>query len=190
MGSLLALSLAIEARDPYTRGHSARVTAFALAIARRLGAARPVLEAIEVGGPLHDIGKVGIPNEVLLKPGPLEEDELELVRTHPGAGAELLEGIPGLRPAVECILHHHERWDGEGYPHGLGETQIPLEARILAVADAFDAMTSTRPYRPALRPAEAAQEVRRCAGSQFDPDVAEAFAGAYAAHELQLERAS
>ncbi len=190
MGSLLALSLAIEARDPYTRGHSARVTEFALAIARRLGCARRVFDAIQVGGPLHDIGKVSIPDDVLLKPGPLDESEFELVRAHPSAGADLLQGIPAFRPAVRCVLHHHERWDGAGYPHRLAGPEIPLEARILAVADAFDAMTSTRPYRLALGAREAAREVGRCAGSQFDPTVAQAFAVAYDARELQAERAS
>ncbi len=190
MGSLLALSLAIEARDPYTRGHSARVTEFALAIARRLVTEEPVVEAIQVGGPLHDIGKVGIPDGVLLKPGPLDHDEFDLIRTHPAAGAELIEGIPAFHSAVGCVLHHHERWDGTGYPNRLAGDEIPLEARILAVADAYDAMTSTRPYRQALAPNDAAREVARCAGSQFDPGVAEAFSAAFEADELELEQAS
>ena len=187
MGSLLSLSLAIEARDPYTRGHSARVTEFALAIARRLATEEPVVEAIQMGGPLHDIGKVGIPDDVLLKPGPLDHDEFDLIRTHPSAGAELIDGISAFRSAVSCVLHHHERWDGTGYPDRLAGDEIPLEARILAVADAYDAMTSTRPYRSALAPNDAAREVARCAGSQFDPDVAEAFSAAFEADELELE---
>jgi HD-GYP domain-containing protein (c-di-GMP phosphodiesterase class II) len=190
MGSLLALSLAIEARDPYTRGHSARVTEFALAIARRLDAGDEVVEAIAVGGPLHDIGKVGIPDEVLLKPGPLDADEFGLIREHPRSGAELINGIPAFHTAMSCVLHHHERWDGGGYPHQLSGDEIPLAARILAVADAFDAMISTRPYRHALGPRDAVREVERCAGSQFDPEVADAFAAAFAADELELEHAS
>jgi HD-GYP domain-containing protein (c-di-GMP phosphodiesterase class II) len=192
MGSLLALSLAIEARDPYTRGHSARVTEFALAIARRLEPRAHVVQSIQVGGPLHDIGKVGIPERVLLKPGPLDETEFGLIREHPRSGAVLIDGIPAFRTALDCVLHHHERWDGDGYPHRLSGSGIPLAARILAVADAFDAMTSTRPYRRALGPREAAREVERCSGSQFDPEVASAFSAAFEADELEpeLEHAS
>ncbi len=190
MGSLLALSLAIEARDPYTRGHSFRVTEFACAIASRLDVGNDVLEAILVGGPLHDIGKVGIPEEVLLKPGPLDELEFDLIRGHPRSGAELINGIPAFHTALGCVLHHHERWDGGGYPHRLGGGEIPLAARILAVADAFDAMTSMRPYRRPLAQRDAALEIERCAGSQFDPDVADAFTAAFEADELELERAT
>ncbi|HET8607301.1 MAG TPA: HD-GYP domain-containing protein [Gaiellaceae bacterium] len=187
MGSLVALSAAIERRDPYTQGHSARVTAIAQALAGRMGCCGADLDAIALGGPLHDIGKLAIPDEVLLKPGRLDNGELAQIRQHPEAGARMLRGVRALAPALPCVLHHHERWDGGGYPVGLAGTAIPLAARILAVADAFDAMTSTRPYRPALPVDAALAEVARCAGTQFDPEPAAALVeawscGAIAAH--------
>jgi putative nucleotidyltransferase with HDIG domain len=180
MGSLSALSAAIERRDPYTLGHSARVTAIAQALAERLRCGRAQLEALALGGPLHDIGKLTIPDDVLMKPGRLDARELAQIREHPAAGARMLLGVKTLEPALPCVLHHHERWDGGGYPSGLAGTAIPWEARILAVADAFDAMTSTRPYRPA-RPVDVAlAEVARCAGTQFDPEPACALVDAWA----------
>lgn len=182
--SLLTLTLAIEERDPYTRGHSARVTALALVLAERVGCRARELEAIRVGGPVHDVGKLGIPDEVLLKPGPLDGDELAVVRGHPQTGADLLRGVAGVEAALACVLYHHERWDGGGYPAGLAGLDIPREARVLAVADAFDAMTSTRPYRRALSRAAAIAEVERCAGIQFDPQVALALAEAWHRGEL------
>ena len=184
MGSLVALSAAIERRDPYTLGHSARVTAIAQALAERMCCDRGELDAIALGGPLHDIGKLTIPDEVLLKPGRLEAHELAQIREHPEAGARMLRGVPTLEPALPCVLHHHERWDGGGYPHGLAGEAIPRTARILAVADAFDAMTSTRPYRAALPVDAALAEVARCAGTQFDPVPAGALVDAWAAGEL------
>jgi HD-GYP domain-containing protein (c-di-GMP phosphodiesterase class II) len=176
MRSFLALSRAIESRDPYARGHGVRVTHYALAVARRLGCTSRELDAIRLGGPVHDIGKLSIPDGVLLKPGPLDEDEQEIVRAHPASGAKLLRGIRTLADGLGCVLHHHERWDGGGYPAGLARDEIPFEARILTVADAFDAMTSSRPYRPALARAAAIAELERCVGSQFDARVAVAFA--------------
>lgn len=184
MGSLVALSAAIERRDPYTRGHSARVTAVAQALAERLRCPAAELAAIALGGPLHDIGKLAIPDEVLLKPGRLDERELAQIREHPEAGARMLRGVPALEPALPCVLHHHEHWDGGGYPHGLAGSAIPRTARILAVADAFDAMTSNRPYRTALPVDAALAEVARCAGTQFDPEAAGALVDAWAAGEL------
>ena len=156
-------------------GHSARVTALALRIAEALSASERRLEAIRLGGPVHDIGKVAVDPAILHKPSTLEPDELEVIRTHPVVGAELIRGVASLKPAVHCVLHHHERWDGAGYPHGLAAHEIPFEARVLAVADAYDAMTSDRPYRSAMSHEEAVAEVERCAGTQFDPQVAQAF---------------
>ena len=184
MGSLVALSAAIERRDPYTLGHSARVTAIAQALAERMLCDLGERDAIALGGPLHDIGKLTIPDEVLLKPGRLDEHELAQIREHPEAGARMLRGVPTLAPALPCVLHHHERWDGGGYPHGLAGDAIPRTARILAVADAFDAMTSTRPYRAALPIDAALAEVARCAGTQFDPQAAGALVEAWGAGEL------
>lgn len=172
---LTALSSAIEARDPDTRGHSLRVTTLAEGVARRLAWTESRLETLRIGGVLHDIGKLTVSASILSKPGPLAVDELATIRTHPAAGARLIEPIDSVRPALPYLLHHHERWDGDGYLHGLCGTAIPVEARRLAVADAFDAMTSHRPYRQALSEPDALVEVERCAESQFDPKLTRAF---------------
>ena len=172
---LSVLTGAIEARDPYTRGHSARVTALAEAIALRLGWSEERLRSLRVGGPLHDIGKLAVSDAVLCKEGRLEEHELAQIREHPKIGARLLLRVAALREAIPYVLYHHERWDGTGYPSGKAGKEIPLEARVLAVADAFDAMTSDRPYRRALTHSQALAEVERCAGSQFDPEIARVF---------------
>ena len=172
---LTALSSAIEARDPYTRGHSARVTTLAEAVARWLGWTEARIETLRIGGALHDIGKLTVPGRILSKPGPLTEEELESIRMHPEAGARLIEPIQAVRHALPYVLHHHERWDGAGYPHRLQGDAIPVEARVLAVADAFDAMTSDRPYRQALSEQHALVELERCSGNQFDPDLTQAF---------------
>ena len=156
-------------------GHSARVTALALRLAEAMRAGEARIEAIRVGGPVHDIGKAAVDPAILNKPSALDPDELVEIRRHPLVGAEMIHGIKSLRAAVHCVLHHHERWDGTGYPHGLKAHEIPFEARILAVADAYDAMTSDRPYQPALTHEDAIAEVERCSGSQFDPQVAGAL---------------
>jgi HD-GYP domain-containing protein (c-di-GMP phosphodiesterase class II) len=172
---LATLSRAIEARDPYTRGHSDRVTEIAEAIARRLGWSEERLALLQMGGPLHDVGKLGVSEEVLAKPGRLDDDELEEIREHPKLGARLLLRVAAFRAAIPYVLFHHERWDGKGYPTGRAGEEIPLEARVLAVADAFDAMTSDRPYRRALGHRAAVAEVARCAGTQFDPEIVQVF---------------
>jgi putative nucleotidyltransferase with HDIG domain len=185
---LSMLSRAIEARDPYIRGHSARVTALAEAVARRLGWGEERLASLRIGGPLHDIGKLAVADEVLRKEGRLDDDELAQIQEHPKIGARILLRIAALRDAIPYVLYHHERWDGTGYPSGKAGEEIPLEARVLAVADAFDAMTSDRPYRPALSHEDALAEVERCAGTQFDPRVARVFLELFA--EAELPRAA
>ncbi|HWG55004.1 MAG TPA: HD-GYP domain-containing protein [Gaiellaceae bacterium] len=175
MSLLTTFSAALEARDPYLRGHSTRVTAFAEGLARVLGWRGRDLDTLRLGGSLHDVGKIAVNASVLRKPGPLTAAELAQIRTHPVAGARLIEGVAGLRRALPYVLHHHERWDGTGYPHGSAGEAIPLEGRLLGVADAFDAMTSARPYRPALTVSAALDELERCAGTQFDPALARAF---------------
>jgi HD-GYP domain-containing protein (c-di-GMP phosphodiesterase class II) len=172
---LATLARNLELRDPSSRGHAARVTALAEVVALRLGWNEQRLETLRVGAQLHDIGKVVIPTSVLCKPGPLDDDELAQIRLHPAAGARLLTRVGAARAALPCVLYHHERWDGDGYPTGLAGDDIPVEARLLAAVDAFDAMTSVRPYRPALSPESAIEEVERCAGTQFDPQIAEAL---------------
>ena len=187
---LTALSHAIEARDPYTRGHSARVSVVAEVIARRLGWPSARLAVLRLGGQLHDVGKLNLDATVLHKPGPLDERERLEIRRHPLAGARLIRPFRSLRPALPYVLFHHEHWDGNGYPSGRSREQIPAGARILAVADAFDAMTSNRPYRQALPLTSALAEVRECAGSQFDPAVVRAFLAAWAEGDFREIRAA
>ena len=172
---LAAVSQAIERRDPYTRGHSVRVTAFADAVARQLGWQQSRLAGLRAGGSLHDVGKLRVPRRLLSKAGPLTADEFAQVQVHPTAGARLISPIASLRSALPYVLYHHERWDGTGYPEGRAGEEIPEEARLLAVADAFDAMTSTRPYRQAWPLDRAFVELERCAGTQFDPRMVESF---------------
>jgi HD-GYP domain-containing protein (c-di-GMP phosphodiesterase class II) len=171
---LEAISRALEERDQ-NPGHGFRVAALAEPVAQRLGWDRERIVSLRFGAPLHDIGKVSIRREVLGKTVPLTADEHAEIRGHPRAGADLVLPLRSARHALPYVLFHHERWDGGGYPAGLHGRSIPLEARVLAVADAFDAMTSPRPYRPALDVDLALIEIAACSGSQFDPTVAEAF---------------
>lgn len=184
MASLAKLSAAIEARDPYARGHASRVTVFSQAMAKTIGLDKERLSVLRLGALLHDVGKLAVPPAVLLKPGPLTEVEFVQVRRHPAAGVRMLRSLGAPREILPSVLHHHERWDGAGYPRGRAGERIPLEARILTVADSFDAMTSTRPYRaPRLVP-DALEELHRCAGSQFDPELVGVFSVAWDAGEL------
>ena len=145
-----ALSNAVEARDAYTGKHAERVAAYGIEIARALGLARPDAPEMEFGFLLHDIGKVAIPDAILYKPSALTEEERELMARHPAIGAEIVGGIEFLEEAAKVVRSHHERWDGTGYPDGLAGEEIPIAARVFAVADVFDALTTDRPYRPAL----------------------------------------
>jgi putative nucleotidyltransferase with HDIG domain len=187
---LSMLTRAIEARDPHTQGHSARVTALAEEVARRLGWSEERLATLRIGGPLHDIGKLAVSDEVLCKEGRLDPEELDEIRLHPKIGARILLRMASLREAIPYVLYHHERWDGKGYPSGKAGEEIPVEARVLAVADAFDAMTSDRPYRRALSREEALAEVERCACTQFDPKIARVFLEVFAEAELPAAAAS
>jgi putative nucleotidyltransferase with HDIG domain len=180
VGSLARLSAAIEARDPYAKGHSSRVTVFAQAMARRIGLDKERVSILRQGALLHDVGKLAVPSSVLLKRGPLSEAEVGQMRRHPAAGARMLETLGAPATILPVVLHHHERWDGAGYPAGSRGEEIPLEARVLCIVDSFDAMTSTRPYRAPRRPDEAWDELQRCAGTQFDPELVKAFAEAWA----------
>lgn len=184
---LETFAAAMSICDPTLELHTARVSAHAEAVARRLGWHGGRLEQLHLGAALHDVGKVNIRPEVLAKPGPLDESELAEIRAHPVEGAWLIAGVRSFAPALPYVLFHHERWDGEGYPTRRAGREIPLEGRILAVADAFDAMTSARPYRDALTADTAIGEVERCAGSQFDPEIARAFVEAFSAGEIVLD---
>ena len=171
---LRSICRALEERDQ-TQGHGARVAALAEPLAHRLGWDADRLAALRLGAVLHDIGKVSVRTDVLRKAGPLTLDELAQIRTHPRAGAEFVRPLRVARHVLPYVLFHHEWWDGSGYPAGMHGRWIPLEARLLAVADAFDAMTSLRPYRHALTPARALREIDACSGTQFDPSLAALF---------------
>jgi diguanylate cyclase (GGDEF)-like protein len=169
-----SLAKAVDARDVYTGSHSERVGELSARIARRLGIDEPQVELTRLAGSLHDLGKLAIPEEILRKPGALNDSERLVLQRHPQIGHRMLESL-GVEPIADWVLHHHERWDGNGYPDRLRGEQIPLGARIIFVADAFDAMTSERVYRKPLSEHDAVSELERCAGSQFDPAVVDAF---------------
>ncbi|HEY7061589.1 MAG TPA: HD-GYP domain-containing protein [Chloroflexota bacterium] len=183
------LAAAIETRDPYTGGHVERVAAYSVAIGCELGWEAERLTTLEMGAALHDVGKIGIPDAVLRKPGRLDDAEWAQMRQHPAMGARLLEQVPFLAASVGCALRHHERIDGQGYPDGLLGPDIPIEARVVAVADTFDAMTTDRPYRKGLPGSAALAEIERCAGTQFDPEVVAAFLRAVRADGTLAARA-
>jgi len=173
--SIDAMIKALEAKDFYTRGHSQRVTLYSLAIATELGMTGEELEDLRRASVLHDLGKIGVREAVLNKPGKLTEEEFAEIVRHPETAVRILEPIPFFRPLLPAIRHHHERFDGKGYPSRLAGTNIPFASRIMSIADTFDAMTSTRAYRKALPVADAIAEIRRCSGTQFDPDIVPAF---------------
>ena len=171
-----ALAAAIDAKDHYTNGHSEHVASLASDLARATGASEELVELVRIGGQLHDIGKIGIPESILNKPDRLTEEEWAIMRMHPDIGARILAPISTLRRAIPLVRHHHERWDGQGYPHGLRGESIPLGARMICICDAYDTMTSDRPYRRALDHDEAVRRLRADAGTQFDPTLVEVFA--------------
>jgi putative nucleotidyltransferase with HDIG domain len=173
--TLEALGGALDAKDAETEGHCQRVTAFTITIAQKMGVDKGLLRQIARGAFLHDIGKMGVPDQILRKPGPLTNEEREIMRKHCEIGYAVLQRIPFLKEAAEIVLSHQECFDGSGYPRGLKGEQIPLGARIFAVADTLDAMISDRPYRKALPISAAREEIERFSGRQFDPQVVEIF---------------
>jgi diguanylate cyclase (GGDEF)-like protein/putative nucleotidyltransferase with HDIG domain len=184
-----SLARAVDARDVYTGSHSQRVADLAARTARRLGLPDEEVELTRLAASLHDLGKLAIPEEILRKPGPLTEPERMVLERHPQIGFRMLESL-GVDPVAEWVLHHHERWDGSGYPDGLPGDQIPLGARIIFVADAYDAMTSERVYRRRVLAEQAVAELKRCAGTQFDPEIVDALADELAASEEPLRVAA
>ena len=175
LATIKSLALAIDAKDAYTHQHILRVQRYAMAIARQLGLKGPELEGVNTGALLHDIGKLGVPEYVLLKPGKLTEEEFAKIKEHPRIGADILAEIPFPWPVLPAVKYHHEKWNGTGYPDGLKEEEIPLQARILAVADVYDALTSNRSYRGAWEHSRAVDTIRKDSGTHFDPAVADAF---------------
>ena len=167
----------VEAKDPYTRGHSDRVSEFAVLIGTKMGLDEKTIHILKIGGLFHDIGKIGIPDSILLKESKLSDDEYSQIKNHPTIGAHILGNATVFQDIIPIVKHHHERYDGRGYPSQLAGTDIPLIARITAVADAFDAMTSKRTYRDSLPIEKVKEEIERCSGTQFDPEIAKLFLG-------------
>lgn len=170
-----SLASALDARDPYTAGHSRRVSEYSLAIGRQLSLDAEQLDLLRIGALLHDIGKIGIPDKILQKVGALTNEEFAFLRQHPTIGRRILEGVKGFHPYLPVVELHHENWNGRGYPLGLERTTTPLHARIVKIADAYDAMTSDRPYRPGMSDAEAVRRLEEASGTEFDPAIVKAF---------------
>jgi putative nucleotidyltransferase with HDIG domain len=170
-----AFTSAIDARDPYTARHSWTVAEISELVARQMGLSNEFTFLVHIAGHLHDIGKIGIPDSILLKPGRLSDDEIRIIRMHPEIGADIVSRVEELAPVVEMILGHHERWDGSGYPYGLSGNDIPTGARIIAVADSFDAMMSDRTYRPPRDLEASRKEIEDGAATLYDPEVVDAF---------------
>jgi HD-GYP domain-containing protein (c-di-GMP phosphodiesterase class II) len=177
LDTIRSLAAAVDAKDPYTRGHSERVASLAVEIGRQMGLSEADLTTLEYGGILHDIGKIGIPDAILAKRGTLTPEEMALVRDHPAIGADIVGGIAFLKDALPCILYHHERWDGTGYPQGIGGEAIPLHARILNIADTWDACTSRRPYQDPIPTDVVVAILEGLRGAQTDPAVHDALLG-------------
>ncbi len=175
MGTIEALAVAIDAKDQTSPHHMFRVRFYASVVARALGMSDAEAQGVELAAMLHDVGKLAIPESVLSKPGPLTPDEFQTVRSHPRIGADIVASIPFPFPVAPLILSHHERWDGSGYPGGLAGDAIPLIARIIAVADAYSAMTTTRPYRRALTRGAALERLTLAAGTQLEPRLVDVF---------------
>jgi HD-GYP domain-containing protein (c-di-GMP phosphodiesterase class II) len=188
-GTLRALTAAIDAKDRYTRGHSERVSLLASQMGAALGLDAKTIEVFRVAGLVHDVGKIGVPEAILCKPSRLSDDEFAYIMRHSAIGNDILSGIPALAPMLPGVLHHHERWDGRGYPHKLAGEQIPLVARVLALCDTFDAMSSSRAYRPALPRTKVLHEILDNGGTQFDPALAPVFVRLdFAPFDAALER--
>lgn len=181
-----SLAAALDAKNSYTYGHSERVAELSVMLAKQMGLPQTELERIHIGAHLHDIGKIGIPDAILNKPGKLTEAEFAIMRHHPIIGSRIVENNRVLHEIADIVRHHHERYDGRGYPDGLSGCNISLGARIVAVADSFDAMTTIRSYRYGLSIPSAKEELVRCRGTQFDPEVVNALLGLLAENQLSF----
>jgi HD-GYP domain-containing protein (c-di-GMP phosphodiesterase class II) len=179
MDSIRAIANALDAKDPYTRGHSERVSAYSMIIGRSYGLGEREMRIIEISSLLHDVGKIGIEDRILRKPGALTKEEFDVMKTHPPKGAAILGSIPQMREIIPGIRHHHEKWSGGGYPDNLKGEKIPLIARIIGVADAFDAMTTNRPYQKAMSFEQAASRINELKVMVYDTRVVEAFNRAF-----------
>jgi putative nucleotidyltransferase with HDIG domain len=186
IGSIRMLAAAIDEKDPYTRGHSGRVAKYSVIIAEELGLDAAEIEKLRVSALLHDVGKIGVDDRVLKKPGSLTEEEFGLMKQHPVKGANIMRPVAQLKEMLPGIELHHEHMDGKGYPYGLTRDQIPMMARIIAVADTLDAMTTNRPYQSAMDIQFALNRIRQLTGTKFDPDVVRAFESAITNGRLRL----
>jgi putative nucleotidyltransferase with HDIG domain len=184
INSIRALAAAIDAKDPYTRGHSERVARYSSLVAKEMGLPSEDVRRVRLSALLHDVGKIGIDDRIIRKPTALTEEEFEIMKTHPVKGAAIMDAIPELHDVIPGMKHHHERWEGGGYPDGLTGEEIPLQARIVSVADTFDAMTTTRPYQQAMDLRFVFQRLRDLAGNRFDPQVVDALIRSYDKGEL------
>lgn len=188
MGSIQMLAGAVDEKDPYTRGHSDRVTRYSLLIAKEMGLPAAFMETLQISAQLHDVGKIGIEDHILKKPGALTEEEFEVMKTHTTKGANILRPVPQLAEMLPGIELHHEALDGRGYPYGLKGDQIPLLPRVIAVADTFDALTTNRPYQQAHTPEQALQIIRNIAGKRLDPEAVAALLAVYERGEIRIQR--
>jgi putative nucleotidyltransferase with HDIG domain len=182
--TIRTLAAAIDAKDPYTRGHSERVSSYSMAISRHLGLNQEEVFRVHIAAILHDVGKLGVRESILNKPGGLSDEEFEVMRQHPSIGAQIMSPIRMLKDIIPGIRNHHETWDGTGYPDHLSAEEIPMVARIIGVADTFDAMTTTRPYQQAMTLDYVLQKMQSMSGSRFDPVVVEAFIAAVEAGDI------
>jgi HD-GYP domain-containing protein (c-di-GMP phosphodiesterase class II) len=188
MGSIQMLAGAVDEKDPYTRGHSDRVTRYSLMIAKEMDLPQTFMETLQISAQLHDVGKIGIEDHILKKPGALTAEEFEVMKTHTTKGANILRPVPQLAEMLPGIELHHEALDGRGYPYGLQGDQIPLLARVIAVADTFDALTTNRPYQTAHTPDQALQIIQNLAGKRLDPEAVKALLAVYARGEIRIQR--
>ena len=188
MGSIQMLAGAVDEKDPYTRGHSDRVTRYSLMIAKEMKFDQTFMETLQVSAQLHDVGKIGIEDHILKKPGALTEEEFEVMKTHTTKGANILRPVTQLAEMLPGIELHHEALDGRGYPYGLKGDQIPMLARVIAVADTFDALTTNRPYQQAHTPEQALQIIKNLAGKRLDPAAVNALLAVYERGEIRIQR--
>ena len=187
ISSIRMLAAAIDAKDPYTRGHSERVARYSMAIGKNLGLPEKEMRNLRISALLHDVGKIGIDDRILRKPGALSDDEFEVMKQHPAKGAAIMSGVAQLIDIIPGMKYHHEKWAGGGYPDNLEGEQIPMQARIVAIADTFDAMTTNRPYQKAMDIGYTVEKIRSFAGTRFDPRVVEAFANAVRRGDITIE---
>ena len=187
INSVRMLAAAIDAKDPYTRGHSERVARYSIGIGKNLGLSEKEMRNLRISALLHDVGKIGIDDRILRKPGALSDDEFEVMKGHPAKGAAIMSGVAQLIDIVPGMKYHHEKWSGGGYPDGLAGEQIPVQARIVAIADTFDAMTTNRPYQKAMELGYVVEKIKSFAGTRFGPHVVDAFVNAVRRGDIVIE---